>query len=135
MKENILDDLKQNRAEKGGLETEDFRSIGRNHGRPISDVYSVATFYTETSPQKRGKYRINICKSTPCRMKDHDSVLQLLKEELNIGPGEVTKDGRFSIHLVNCIGACDSAPSILINENPYGNLDTKKIRNILNALT
>jgi len=71
----------------------------------------------------------------PCRMKNPDTILQLLKRELNIGPGEVTKDGKFSIHLVNCIGACDRSPSMLVNEKPYGNIDTNKIRDILNELT
>ncbi len=135
MKADILYDLKKYRAEKGALESKDFQDIGQNHGRSIADIYSVATFYSETSPKKRGKFRINICKSMPCRMKNLNTVLQLLKNELNIGPGEVTKDGRFSIHLVNCIGACDSSPSMLVNERPYGNLTTERIRNILNELT
>jgi NADH-quinone oxidoreductase subunit E len=127
----MITDLKRVREKKGGLSEEDLRQIGKKHGKNIAEVFSVATFYVETSPSKRGKYRINICRSLPCRMKEMERILEYLTEELHIGPGGVTEEGLFSLHLVNCIGACDRAPAILINEELHGDLTVPKVRRIL----
>jgi len=134
MKNDILTSLKETKLEKGCLTREGLKNVGVKHSRDLTDVYSVSTFYSETSPNKRGKYQINLCKSLPCRIKNMEDILVNLKDELNIGPGETTEDGKFSINLVNCIGACDVAPAMLINGKLYGNLTSSKINQILKEL-
>jgi NADH:ubiquinone oxidoreductase subunit E len=134
MKIDMISDLKKQRQQKGLLKSEDFTFVAEKHKRPVADVYAVSTFYSETSPQGRGIYQINLCKSLPCRMKNLDDILRLFQQELNIEPGEVTEDGWFSLHMVNCIGACDKAPAMLVNGKLYGNLTLKGIKEILNEL-
>ncbi len=131
MQTDIISELKSIREKKGGLSSDDLRKTGKKHGKNIAEVYSVSTFYTETSPAKRGKYRINLCRSLPCRMKEMEEILLNLMDELRIGPEGVTDDGLFSLHLVNCIGACDSAPAMLVNDELFGDLTGGKARQII----
>ena len=131
MQTDMLSELKSIREKKGGLSSDDLSQIGGKHGKKLAEVYSVATFYTETLPGKRGKYRINLCRSLPCRMKEMEEILVTLIDELRVGPEGVTGDGLFSLHLVNCIGACDSAPAMLVNDELYGDLTTGKVRKII----
>ena len=116
---------------RGELSPDDLRQIGKKHDKNLAEVFSVATFYIETSPAKRGKYRINLCRSLPCRMKEMEKIFEYLIDELQVGPDGVTEDGIFSLHLVNCIGACDRAPAMLINEELYGDLTAPKVRRII----
>jgi NADH-quinone oxidoreductase subunit E len=131
MQTDLLSELKSIREKKGGLGSDDLRQISKKHGKKLAEVYSVATFYTETLPGKRGKYRINLCRSLPCRMKEMEEILLNLMDELRIGPEGVTEDGLFSLHLVNCIGACDSAPAMLVNDELFGDLTNGKVRRII----
>lgn len=131
MQTDILFELKRTREKNGELSSKDLRQIGEKHNKSLAEVYSVATFYTETSPRMRGKYKINLCRSLPCRMKEVEQILVTLMDELQIKPDGVTEDGLFSLHLVNCIGACDCAPAMIINGRLYGDLTAGKARQIL----
>ncbi len=74
---------------------------------------------------------IRICGCVPCEMKDAKTVIGTLQAELGIGPGEATSDGKFAIDVVGCIGACDQAPAMLINDRLFGDLTPEKVAGIL----
>jgi NADH-quinone oxidoreductase subunit E len=76
---------------------------------------------------------IRICKSLPCYLKNGSMIIDEVARRVGIRPGETTPDGRFSFELTNCIGACDEAPAMLINEKLYGNLTAGKITDILKS--
>jgi NADH:ubiquinone oxidoreductase subunit E/NAD-dependent dihydropyrimidine dehydrogenase PreA subunit len=97
----------------------------------VSEVYGVSTFYSFLSTRPLGKNAIRVCKSLPCYLHGSQMILQSIKNELGIGPGEITPDRKFSLELANCIGACDRAPAMLINRDVHGNLTPKKISRIL----
>jgi NADH:ubiquinone oxidoreductase subunit E len=97
------------------------------------DVYGVSTFYSFLSTKPTGENVIRVCKSLPCYLKNSPAILQSIEETLGIKPGETTPDGLFSLELANCIGACDRAPAMLINDIVYGNLTPKKISKILKS--
>ena len=99
----------------------------------ISEVYGVATFYSFLSTKPQGRHIIRICKSVPCDLKNTQMVITSLEKELGIEPGETTSDGRFTLELTNCIGACDKAPAMLVNNDVYGNLSPDKIAQILKS--
>jgi len=134
MKSNMLSEFKEYEKNKGVLDPEAFIQIAQRHGRSVADVYSVSTFYSDTSSTARGKYKIKLCQSLPCRMKGSEDILAALQTMLHIGPEECTKDGMFSLHLVNCIGACDRAPAMLVNSQLYGDLSQEEIERILEIL-
>lgn len=98
-----------------------------------SDVYGVSTFYSFLSAKPTGIHIIRVCKSLPCYMKNSLSILKSIEDILGIKPGEMTPDGVFSLEMANCIGACDQAPAMLVNDDVHGNLTPKKISRILKS--
>jgi len=97
----------------------------------VSDVYGVSTFYSYLSTRPIGKNVIRVCKSIPCYLQGSQMILQSIEDTLGIKPGETTRDRKFSLQLANCIGACDMAPAMLVNQDVHGNLTPKKISRIL----
>jgi len=99
----------------------------------VSEVYGVATFYTFLSTEPQGKNVIRICKSIPCYLKNCQTIINSVEQEIGIKPGETTPDGKFSFQLTNCIGACDKAPAMMINSDVYDDLTPSKISETLKA--
>lgn len=97
----------------------------------LSEVYGVSTFYSFLSTRPLGKNVIRVCKSLPCHLKGGEMILKSVEDAIGIRPGEVSSDKMFSLEKTNCIGACDRAPAMLINDQVYGNLTPRKIANIL----
>ena len=89
---------------------------------PLSEVYGVATFYSQFALEPRGKYVIGVCLGTACYVKGSQKVLDKLSEELKIPVGKTTEDGRFTLNATRCLGACGLAPVIMINDDVYGRL-------------
>jgi len=106
--------------------------VARGLGIPASEVYEVATFYSFLSVKPLGENTIKICQSTPCFLKNCETIVKTMERELDISIEETTGDGKFSLQLTNCIGACDMAPAMMINKKTYGNLTPDKIARILN---
>lgn len=98
-----------------------------------SQVYSVATFYSFLSTKPLGRNVIRICQSLPCLLKYAQTIIESVQKEVGIMPGETTPDGKFSFELINCIGACDEAPAMMVNSDVHGDLTPKKIARILQA--
>lgn len=97
----------------------------------LSEVYGVATFYSQFSLSPKGDYRISVCLGTACYVKGADKVLEAIEAELEIKSGQCTPDGRFSLDSARCIGACGLAPVMMINDDVYGRLTPGQIPAIL----
>jgi NADH dehydrogenase/NADH:ubiquinone oxidoreductase subunit G len=132
-KENLLALLEERQRADGFLSEQAMTEIAHNLGLSVSEVYGVATFYSFLSAKPRGKHVIKICKSIPCYLKDSSMIIDSVGQCLGIRPGQTTADGKFSFELTNCIGACDKAPAMLVNDQVYGNLTPESIVNILNS--
>lgn len=100
-------------------------------GIPLSRVYGVATFYNQFRLLPLGENVIKVCRGTACHVKNSANILYALESTLNIKAGETTRDKKFTIEVVNCIGACSIAPVITINEEYFGRLTVKEIPTIL----
>ncbi len=98
------------------------------------EVYSVVTFYSMFTLKKHGKYVIRMCLSFPCYLKGSRTIFNAIKKELKIENGETTKDELFSLEGVSCLGLCDKAPAMLINDKSYGNLTAEKAVDIVRKL-
>jgi NADH:ubiquinone oxidoreductase subunit E len=100
---------------------------------PASKAYGVATFYSFLATKPAGQNVIRVCKSLPCCYKNSAMVVKSIENELRIKPGQITRDGKFSLELTNCIGGCDSPPAMLINRDMHNNLTPEKISLILKS--
>ncbi len=101
--------------------------------KPIR-VREVVTFYTMLNREPVGKYHIQVCSNLTCSLLGSEKLIDYLKEKLRIEPGQTTKDKKFTLSMVECLGACEQAPCMMINFDYYGNLDKKKIDKILDGL-
>ncbi|KAF4788882.1 NADH dehydrogenase [ubiquinone] flavoprotein 2, mitochondrial [Turdus rufiventris] len=101
---------------------------------PPMRVYEVATFYTMYNRKPVGKYHIQVCTTTPCMLRDSDSILEAIKKKLGIKVGETTPDKLFTLIEVECLGACVNAPMVQINDNYYEDLTPKDIEDIIDEL-
>lgn len=98
---------------------------------PLSDIYSIATFYKALSLKPKGKYIIKVCNGTACHIRGSNILIEEISEILNILPGETTEDGLFSIEIVNCLGACALAPVMVINGKYYGDMNKEKVKALI----
>jgi NADH-quinone oxidoreductase E subunit len=115
----------------GYLSRESIIRIGRHLDLPASKIFGVATFYNQFRFQAQGKYVIQICRGTACHVKGSLGLLDILRHELGIEPGETTKDGLFTLEVVACIGACGLAPVISVNGEFYADMTSRKVRDLV----
>ena len=103
--------------------------LGMAHIRGLE----VATFYTMFNLQPVGKFHVQLCGTTPCRLRGADDLEKICKKRIG-EQGEVTKDGKFSWVEVECLGACVNAPMVQINADYYEDLDAESFNKILDAM-
>jgi NADH-quinone oxidoreductase E subunit len=101
---------------------------------PLIDFEQAASFYTLFPDRPVGKYNIQICRTLSCHLRGAEDLVNILKERLNIGIGEVTADGLFSLSEVECLGSCGTAPVMQINEEYYEDLTRDRVDEILGKL-
>lgn len=130
-RESLFGMIKKEQRNSGYVSEQAIAEMAHSLALSVSDVYGVTTFYSFLTTILLGKHVIRICKSVPCFLQDGAMMAAAIEKELGIGPGETTADGRFTFELTNCIGACDQAPAMLIDDEVYGDLTPGKIKEIL----
>jgi NADH-quinone oxidoreductase subunit E len=131
----LLDSLMFAQEKNNGYLTNDLiESVAYYLEQPVISAYEVATFYSMYELNPVGKYHINVCTSISCMLKGSDDIVKYLKKILNININEVTKDGKFSLKTVECLGACVHAPMLLLNKKYYEYLTYKKIDQLIKEL-
>ena len=98
---------------------------------PMTDIYSVITFYSRFTLAPKGKYGIYVCMGTACYVKGAENVLAAVKESLGINLKQTTGDGLFSIEETRCLGACGLAPVMMVNEDVYARMTPEQVDGIL----
>ncbi|MDH4208390.1 MAG: NAD(P)H-dependent oxidoreductase subunit E [Anaerolineae bacterium] len=98
--------------------------VSERLGVPLSQTYSVATFYNAFSLQPKGRHIINVCLGTACAVRGSRKVLDRISDRLGIGPGETTKDGEFTLETVNCLGACALGPIVVVDSEYHGQMNS-----------
>ena len=86
-------------------------------------IYSVATFYKTISLKPRGKYIVSVCTGTACHVRGAEKIMDALEGRLEVGEGQTSDDGLFTLEAVRCIGCCASGPVITVNQETHGGLD------------
>jgi NADH-quinone oxidoreductase subunit E len=96
-----------------------------------AEVYEVVSFYTMFQQRPTGKTHIALCDTLACAICGTHEIAAYLEEKYGIEVKKVTKDGRFSMELVECIGACSMAPALLANEDLHGNLTPESLDQLI----
>jgi NADH dehydrogenase (ubiquinone) flavoprotein 2 len=108
--------------------------VGDMLNMPYMRVYEVATFYTMFNREPTGKYHVQVCTTTPCQLRGAEDVVERCKKNLGIDVGGMSKDGLFTLSVVECLGACVNAPMMQVNDNYYEDLSLDDVDEILNDL-
>ena len=131
--EELLVRLKEVHRKSGYLSAEFMAELAVSLDIPVNDLYGVASFYSLISTRPLGRNVIRICKSLPCYLENNQAIIESVQKEIGIKPGETTANGRFSLELTNCIGLCDKAPAMMINDDTHVDLIPAKITQILKS--
>ena len=100
-------------------------------GLPISQTYSVATFYNAFSLTPKGEHQISLCLGTACHVKGGERILEKIARELGMESAGTSKDLQFTLEPVRCLGCCSLAPVMRIDDDTYGRLTQERIPKIL----
>jgi len=96
-----------------------------------SIIFGVISFYAFLSTEKRGKNIIRMCKSAPCHVKGAHEAFKAFEQTLGISIGETTPDGKFTLEFCECLGICDQAPAVMINDQVFGPINANNASEIL----
>lgn len=124
----VLQDIQE---EYNYLPKEALNMVRKEMKIPMGQIYSVATFYNAFSLQPKGDYPICICTGTACHVKGAPKIIEALENELKISMGETTKDGKFSLEEVRCVGCCGLAPAITIGGELHGKVKVGRIKRLV----
>ncbi len=105
--------------------------IAQRLQKPLSEVSGVVTFYSFFSTEPKGENTIRVCLGTACYVRGGQKIIEKLREILGVEIGGTTKDGKFTLEVMRCIGACGLAPAMTINDKVYKQVNPDKLRNII----
>ena len=125
---SILQDIQ---AEYYYLPKDTLENVSQILDIPLSQVYSVATFFKAFSLKPRGRHLINVCLGTACHVRGAARVLEKIERDLGISRGETTPDRKFTLETVNCVGCCALGPMVIIDEEYFGQMKSDKVSSVL----
>jgi NADH-quinone oxidoreductase subunit E len=130
-REELIPILNEVNRRLGYLSSSAISEVGRRLKTPTSQVFSVASFYQMLSTKPRGRHVIQFCENAPCHVVGGREVFRALQDQLNLKPGETSKDGKWSLITTSCLGLCGVGPVITIDEDVIGNVKPDQISDIL----
>lgn len=121
---SLLQDIQ---AEFGYVSSDAMTLVCDHAGVPISRAWSVATFYKSFSTEPQGEHHIKVCQGTACHLKGGTHLAEGLERDLGIQSGGTTKDLRFTLESVHCLGACALAPVVVVDEEYIANARSRNL--------
>jgi NADH-quinone oxidoreductase subunit E len=118
-------------AKYGYLPESVLRLVAERTGRPLVDIYGVATFYKAFSLEPRGRHLCSVCVGTACHVRNSPAVVEELQDQLGVEPGGTTDDREFSLETVNCLGACALGPVVVVDGHYFPQVNTRQVDEIL----
>ena len=128
----LINVLHRTQEDIGYLPREVQEVIAQQLKIPVAKVYGVVTFYSFFTMTPKGEHPISVCMGTACYVRGSEKVLDEFKRKLKIEVGETTKNGKFSLDSLRCVGACGLAPVVLIGKKVYGRVTIADVSKILN---
>jgi NADH-quinone oxidoreductase subunit E len=122
------------RAEKCYLSVEDFADLAQLFDLPPAEIESTALFYDMLQSGHCAKFKICVCTNVSCMLRGSEKIVDRFREKLGIGFGESTPDGMFMLEEAECLGACDIAPMITLNDEFMGPITVEKVDSLIDTL-
>jgi NADH:ubiquinone oxidoreductase subunit E len=115
----------------GYLDEKIMRELAKRAGYQLSQLYGVATFFAQFRLEPIGEYLIKVCHGTACHVAGATQITDEIINQLDIEEGGTTKDGKFTLESVMCVGACSLSPIMIVGEDTHGKLKPTSIKKIL----
>jgi NADH-quinone oxidoreductase subunit E len=125
---SILEDVQ---SKYSFLPEEALRVVAETTGRSLVDIYGIATFYRAFSLKPRGKHLCSVCLGTACHVRGAPRTAREVERQLGVKAGDTTTDREFTLETVNCLGACALGPVVVVDGHYYSNVNTTKVKSIL----
>ena len=123
--------LQKVQRELGYISEEAISEIAKRARISKSEVFGVASFYSQFYFTPRGRHTVQVCLGTSCHVQGGPRILEAVERELGIKPGETTKDYKFNLETVSCFGCCALSPVIVVDKTVYSRMTTKRVKEIL----
>jgi NADH-quinone oxidoreductase subunit E len=130
-RDSLISILQDVQAEYRYLPEEVIRRVAKRLDLPLIQVYGVATFFKAFSLKPRGEHLVRVCLGTACHVRGAPAVLDEAKRQLGVETGDTTKDMKFTLETVNCLGACALGPLLVIDDKYQGQMSPGKIKKAL----
>lgn len=131
---NLIHILHKIQAEYGYIPSQALSSISKHLKISESEIFGVLTFYKAFSLKPRGKHLVTICMGTACHVRGAPMILDELKRQLSIEPGETTEDDLFTLETVNCVGACALGPIVISDGDYHGQMNTREVNKLIKKI-
>jgi NADH-quinone oxidoreductase E subunit len=133
-RESLIPILQEIQDDIGYLPEEALRLVGKHLSVATSKIYGLATFYNQFRFQPKGENHIRMCHGTSCHIMGSSILIDFIEKRLKIKPGQTSRDGKFSLEVVSCIGACAMSPVISINGVFHSELTQDKLNGLLDEI-
>ena len=130
-RDSLISILQDTQSEYHYLPEDGLRAVASQLDLPLIQVYGVATFFKAFSLKPRGEHIVSVCLGTACHVRRAPAVLDEIKRQLGMEPGETTKDMRFTLETVNCLGACALGPIVVVDGKYDGQMTPGKVKKVL----
>ena len=124
--------LQKVQQELGYLPEDAISEVADFLGMTKNEIYGVASFYAQFRFERQGEHNVRVCQGTACYVRGGRRILDTVRQEIGIEPGETTEDYKFSLERVACFGACALAPVTVIDSTVYGKVTTARVRKLIN---
>ncbi|MFQ6066867.1 MAG: NADH-quinone oxidoreductase subunit NuoE [bacterium] len=124
----ILQDVQ---AEYNYLPKEALLRVRESLNIPLTQIYSIASFYKSFSLKPRGEHIINVCLGTACHVRGAVRILERIESDLRIKSGQTSRDSMFTLETVNCLGACALGPLMVVDGQYHGKMTPGKVEKVL----
>jgi NADH-quinone oxidoreductase subunit E len=127
----ILAILQDIQAREKYLPKEALEYVSQKMHIPLVHVFRIATFYNALSLKPRGRHKVDVCLGTACHVRGGNKILEKMERDLGISVGETTKDNRFTLESVHCVGCCSLGPVAVVDGNVFGRVSQEKVPALL----
>ncbi len=110
------------------------KELAQKIGKPLIEIYRVATFYKLFSLKQRGRHQLKVCTGTACHVRGSERLVEEISKSLCVCRGETSADGEYSLDTVNCLGACALGPLVEVDGEYHGNTTPQSLKTILEKL-
>lgn len=130
----LIHTLQKIQKDNGYLPEDVLRRLSKKLNLPLSEIYSVASFYKQFHFKPRGRKIVRICMGTACYVRGAKEILNTVEERFKVKAGETTEDLAMTLETVGCIGCCGLAPVATVNEDVVGDIGTKKLNVLIRSV-